>query len=62
MEKWLQVQLSPALALSRPSPQVQHNSERFDPNSLGDPNALGGLVPGVEQNEQHISHKQMQMM
>ena len=38
--------------------QIQDNSERLNPNGLGDPNPLGGLVPAVNQttaNEKKFS-------
>ena len=38
--------------------QIQDNGEGLDPNGLGDPNPLGGLVPAVNQttaNEKKFS-------
>lgn len=36
--------------------QIQHNGEGLDPNGLGDPNPLGGLLPAINQSNKSKNH------
>jgi hypothetical protein len=36
--------------------QIQHNGEGLDPNGLGDPNPLSGLLPAINQSNKSKNH------